>query len=98
MKGPDVCPVLVRSLVVQSCHLYRQSIPFARFLFAATAAEKHLGQEVVIDGWFHRGLRPYVEMSRLSNQHGKNRHAYWRWIQYALAGIASVVGWLWLLE
>ena len=40
--------------------LYRQSIPFARFLSAITDADECIGQQVEIEGWFRRGLRPYV--------------------------------------
>lgn len=76
--------------------LYRQSIPLARFLFAMTAAERYIGQEVTVEGWFRRGLRPYVEMSRLVGSDGKSHRAYSRWIQYALAVAAIVVGWYWL--
>ena len=63
--------------------LYRQSIPFARFLFAMADAEQCIGQQVQIDGWFRRGLRPYVEMSRLETEHGAVHRAYSRWVQYA---------------
>ena len=77
--------------------LYRQSIPFARFLFSITAAQDYIGQKVVIEGWFRRGLSPYVEMSRLTGHDGTVHRAYSRWVQYAVAGIATVMGCLWLL-
>jgi hypothetical protein len=76
--------------------LYRQSIPFARFLFALSAAENFIGQEVVIEGWFRRGLTPYVEMSKLTGKDNASRRAYSRWVQLVLAAIAVVIGWLWL--
>ncbi len=77
--------------------LYRQSIPFARFLFAMTAAETYIGQKVTIEGWFRRGLRPYVEMSTLAGEDGSTHRAYSRWVQYALATAAIGAGWLWLV-
>jgi hypothetical protein len=77
--------------------LYRQSIPFARYLFAITVAETYIGQKVVIDGWFRRGLRPYVEMATLTSEDGSTRRAWSRWVQYALAALAVAAGWLWLL-
>ena len=76
--------------------LYRQSIPFLRFLFALGAAENYIGQEVVVEGWFRRGLAPYVEMSKLTNKDHKAHRAYSRWVQLILAAIAVAIGWLWM--
>jgi heat shock protein HtpX len=78
--------------------LYRQSIPFARFLFAMSAAEYYVGQEVAVEGWFRRGLAPYVEMCKLTGPDGKTHRTYSRWIQYALAIVCAVFGCLWLLS
>ena len=75
--------------------LYRQTIPFARLLFALNADE-YIGQSVVIEGWFRRGLRPYIEMSSLTTNDGKTSRAWSRWVQYALAAGAMVAGYLWL--
>ena len=77
--------------------LYRQSIPFARFLFAITDADECIGQQVEVDGWFRRGLRPYVEMARLKTEEGNIHRAYSRWVQYAGAGIALFFGLFWLI-
>ena len=76
--------------------LYRQSIPLARLLFAVTSAESLIGQTVEIEGWYRRGLTPYVEMSHLKADDGTSEHTYSRWVQSALAVAAIVVGWLWL--
>ena len=46
--------------------LYRSSIPFARIFFALTNADRFIGEQVVLEGWFRRGLSPYVEISKLS--------------------------------
>jgi hypothetical protein len=46
--------------------LYRSSIPFARLFFALTNADRFIGEQVVLQGWYRRGLRPYVEISKLS--------------------------------
>ena len=75
--------------------LYRQTIPFARFLFALNADE-FIGQRVTIEGWFRRGLRPYIEMSKLTTQEGKTSRAWSRWVQYLLAGVAITGGYFWL--
>jgi len=76
--------------------LYRQSIPLARFLFALTEAENYIGQHVEIEGWYRRGLTPYVELTRMTGEDGSTHRAYSRWVQYALAGTAVVAGFLWL--
>ena len=76
--------------------LYRQTVPFARFLFAIRAAETCIGERVVIDGWYRRGLRPYVEMSRLTTDRHVTFRTYSRWVQLVLAAAASAGGWIWL--
>jgi len=72
--------------------LYRQSIPFARFLFAATSADLLIGQKVEVAGWFRRGLRPYVEMSRITTGDGVTKRALSRWVQYVVAAAVAVCG------
>jgi hypothetical protein len=73
--------------------LYRQSIPFMRFLFAITAAENYVGRRVVIEGWYRRGLRPYVEMSKITIPEDERSHrGYSRWVQLALAAAAVLIG------
>jgi heat shock protein HtpX len=76
--------------------LYRQTIPFARILFALSSAHSFIGQTVEIEGWFRRGLTPYVEMSRLTGEDGSVHRTYSRWVQCALAIVAIVVGCSWL--
>ncbi len=76
--------------------LYRQTIPFARFLFAITSADSYIGQTVEVEGWFRRGLTPYVEMSRIRGENGETSRTYSRWVQSALAIVAVVIGWYWL--
>ncbi len=75
--------------------LYRQTIPLMRFFFAITA-EDLIGQEVEIEGWFRRGLAPYVEMSCLTEKCGTRHRAYSRWVQQALAALAILIGLIWL--
>lgn len=45
--------------------LYRSSIPFGRLFFALTSVDRVLGEKVTVQGWYRRGLRPYIEMSRI---------------------------------
>jgi heat shock protein HtpX len=78
--------------------LNRLSIPFARFVFAITEAASYIGKTVEIEGWYRRGLTPYVEMSRLTAVGGATHRAWSRWVQYALAVGTVVAGLLWLLR
>jgi len=79
--------------------LYRQSIPFARWLFAISKAENYFGQDVVVEGWLRRRMAPYVEMSTLrmaDERDGKTMRSYSRWVQCALSAIAIGIGLVWL--
>jgi heat shock protein HtpX len=48
--------------------LYRSSIPFGRLWFAISNVDRYIGEQVTIRGWYRRGLRPYVELSRIESQ------------------------------
>jgi heat shock protein HtpX len=76
--------------------MYRQSIPFARFLFGVSEAESYVGQEVVVEGWFRRGLMPYVELSKLTGENNRSHHLISRWVQCAAAIAAIIIGLIWL--
>jgi heat shock protein HtpX len=76
--------------------LYRQTIPFARFLFGSSEAESYVDQDVVIEGWYRRGAVPYVEMSKITAEYHQVHRTYSRWVQCALSAAAIVAGWIWL--
>jgi len=76
--------------------LYRQTIPFARFIFGVTAADQYIDQEVQIEGWFRRGLKPYVEMAKITGDRGTTHRTYSRWVQSFLSVCLVVAGWIWL--
>ena len=59
-------------------------------------AEDYIGRRVEVEGWFRRGLTPYVEMARVTREGGASHHSYSRWVQYFVATAAVVVGALWL--
>jgi hypothetical protein len=93
VPGAFWCPDLVlRDSTGLLYVLYRQSIPFARLFFAVSTADRYIGQKVVIEGWFRRGLRPYIEMSCLTGEDGQPRRAYSRWVQYAAAALVALGG------
>ena len=53
--------------------LYRASIPFARLFFAIHNVDRLLGEKVTVQGWYRRGMRPYIEMSRIEADVAKPR-------------------------
>ena len=87
--SPDL---VVRDATGMLFVLYRQSIPFARLLFAVRTVEELTGAKVTIEGWFRRGMRPYIEMARLTTADGVTHRAYSRWVQLALAAACVAAG------
>jgi Zn-dependent protease with chaperone function len=45
--------------------LYRSSVPFGRFLFALRSADRLVGERVTVEGWYRRGMKPYVELAKI---------------------------------
>jgi len=76
--------------------LYRQALPLARFLFAVTGAAGYVGQKVTLEGWFRRGVRPYVEISRLTGEDGSSVRGRARWVLHAMAALVFIAGVAWL--
>ena len=76
--------------------LYKQAIPLARLMFAVTAAANYIGQKVVIEGWFRRGLRPYVEMGYLTGEDGDLHVTSTRFVHYGAAALVVIGGLLWM--
>jgi Zn-dependent protease with chaperone function len=77
--------------------LYRQPLPFWGGLFALFKAQRFLGQEVLVRGWYRRGPGPYVELRDVTAADG-TRSRCWEWlVRYAgavvlvLAGMVAVV-------
>lgn len=70
--------------------LNRQSIPLARLLLGFSM-DKWIGHRVVLEGWYRRGVSPYVELSRLTSldDSGQSLSSYSCWIQAGLAVLAS---------
>ncbi|HEY3744135.1 MAG TPA: M48 family metalloprotease [Bryobacteraceae bacterium] len=74
--------------------LDRQSIPGARILLAQNA-NTLAGAKVVLDGWYRRKLRPYVELKKLETDDGRIHTSYSCYIQIGWALLAcGVLYWL----
>jgi len=69
--------------------LDRQSLPGARLLLADQAALL-AGAKVVLEGWYRRNLRPYVELRKLETDDGRVHSSYSCYIQLVWALLASV--------
>lgn len=55
---------------------YRQPIRLFEFLFGLFRAEKFIGQEVIVEGWYRRWPAPYVELWRLRDMQGGVQTSY----------------------
>lgn len=44
---------------------YRSSIPLGRLFFALRSADRFVGERVKVQGWYRRGIKPYVELARI---------------------------------
>jgi hypothetical protein len=78
--------------------LYRSSIPLARWIFGTVKADDYMGGEISVEGWFRRGLSPYVEIYKLTDASGNVRRLYSRWIQSAAAAALVAAGCAWILQ
>jgi heat shock protein HtpX len=76
--------------------LYRPTIPILSFLYAGDAGE-FIGTKVVLDGWYRRGARPYVEISRVTAEDGRTLSTNYRWTQYVWAALVCA-GLFWLAQ
>ena len=53
--------------------LYRSSVPFGRLFFAIRSADRLVGERVKVQGWYRRGLKPYIEIARVESTVSKAR-------------------------
>lgn len=53
--------------------LYRSSMPFGRLFFALRSADRMIGEQVTVQGWYRRGLKPYVELAKVQARVAKAR-------------------------
>jgi len=66
IPGAFWCPDLVmRDETGMMFLLYRSSIPLGRLFFAIGDAHRLIGERVKVQGWYRRGLKPYIEISRI---------------------------------
>lgn len=72
--------------------LYANSIPFARFAFGLTRAQKFLGRDVTVRGWYRRLPGPAVDLREIRTTEGL-RAKGWDWmLRYAASALVLIVG------
>jgi hypothetical protein len=52
---------------------YRSSIPLGRFVFALRHADRLVGEPARVWGWYRRGVKPYVEIAKVTSRVVKGR-------------------------
>jgi heat shock protein HtpX len=52
---------------------YRSTVPFGRLFFALRSADRLIGENVKVRGWYRRGLKPYIEIARVEARVSKTR-------------------------
>ena len=70
-------------------------IPFARLAFGASTIKQYLGESVVVEGWYRRSGRPYVEIRSISVEGGKSHRPWVIFGEYLMALVTTAV-FLWL--
>ncbi len=74
---------------------YRQPLGTLEFLFGLFRAEKFIGQQVTVEGWYRRYPRPYLELWKLHSPDGTTQTSHnWAvtfWGSLALTVIGIVV-------
>lgn len=89
--------VLSPDLVVQDesgfvTALYRQPLPFARSVFALAKAERFLGQEVLVHGWYRRDPGPLLDLRTIVAADG-TRTRSWQWAaDFVMSVVIVLVG------
>jgi hypothetical protein len=53
---------------------------------------------VTLEGWYRRGMTPFVELSRITGEQGESHRSYSRWIQMAAPVAVSTVLYLVCLD
>jgi hypothetical protein len=78
--------------------LNRQSIPFARLIFAFCRADNFIGQRVTLTGWYRRSVKPYVELCSVTTADGRTYRSRSRHLQIVAAAVMVAVGLYWLMS
>jgi Zn-dependent protease with chaperone function len=89
--------VLSPDLVVQDDSgfvtvLYSQPLPFARAWFGLVKAERYVGQEVLVTGWYRREPGPLLELRSIVAADG-TRTRSWQWMfNFTMAVVLTLIG------
>ena len=73
--------------------IYRQPLlPFLATLFGLLRAEKFIGQEVVVQGWYRRSPGPSIELQHLFAADGRQARSFTAHARYAGSAVLLLVG------
>jgi heat shock protein HtpX len=77
---------------------YKQPIPLWEFLFGLFKAEKFIGQEVVVEGWYRRSPVPKIEISYIRTIDGLQESRTWfKSASIFSSVVLTIIGGIWLL-
>ena len=71
---------------------YSSVIPFYRFWFAWRHVPKILGQKIRVVGWYHRSIRPRIQLKELYREDGKVNKNRWRGVNLIFAYLLALAG------
>jgi Zn-dependent protease with chaperone function len=73
---------------------YRQPLGFMEFLFGWLKAQKYLGRQARVHGWYRRSPVPYIEIDRVEMLDGRDGsvRCYFVWGCVALASLLVLAG------
>lgn len=71
---------------------YQQPINLLTFLFGILRAEKFVGQQVTVQGWYRRGPRPYLELWYMWPQEAGKQTCWVYTANLVLAGLVAAIG------
>ncbi len=71
---------------------YRQPLGILEFLFGLFRAEKFIGQDVTVEGWYRRFPGPYLEIFKVYLPNGEVHTSHNRGFSFAGAILATVIG------
>jgi Zn-dependent protease with chaperone function len=71
---------------------YSSIMPLYNLWFGWRKVDQFMGQKVKVVGWYHRSIRPQVQLFRLYRSDGETHRNRWRGANLFLVGLFAIVG------